>query len=119
MAKLFPPIIEGIVPAFYDDEKGMIKVVIPFSMNRAVSQVQVKGLAVKIKTVQSSSYLYTGKITSTLDYELEDSCWAQIRINKSDVKMHQGQFYKFQLAYIGIDGEVGYYSTVGVGKYTT
>lgn len=119
MAKLFPPIIEGIVPAFYDDEKGMIKVVIPFSMNRAVSQVQVKGLAVKIKTVQSSSYLYTGKITSALDYELEDNCWVQVRIDKSDIKMRPGQFYKFQLAYIGVDGEVGYYSTVGVGKYTT
>ena len=65
MARLFPPVIEGIVPAFYDNEEnGMIEVVIPFSMNRAVSQIQVKGLAVKIKTVQSSSYLYTGKITS-------------------------------------------------------
>ena len=39
MARLFPPVIEGIVPAFYDNEEnGMIEVVIPFSMNRAVSQ---------------------------------------------------------------------------------
>lgn len=30
-----------------------------------------------------------------------------------------GQYYKFQLAYIGKDGIVGYYSTVGVAKYTT
>lgn len=120
MAKLFPPIIEGIVPAFYDNENGMIEVVIPFSMNRAVSQIQVKGLAVKIKTVQSSSYLYTGKITSTLDYELEDSCWVKIKIDKAQVpQMKVGQFYKFQLAYIGANEEIGYYSTVGVGKYTT
>ena len=61
MAKLFPPIIEGIVPAFYE-ENGYIIVVIPFSMNRAVSQSQVKGLAIKIKTVQSSSYIYSTEI---------------------------------------------------------
>lgn len=120
MAKLFPPIIEGIVPAFYDNENGMIEVVIPFSMNRAVSQSQVKGLAIKIKTVQSSNYLYTGKITDNIEYELEDNCWVRAQINKQEVpQMKVGQSYKFQIAYIGASGEVGYYSTVGVGKYTT
>lgn len=33
--------------------------------------------------------------------------------------MRVGQFYKFQIAYIGQDDKVGYFSTVGVGKYTS
>lgn len=121
MAKLFPPVIEGIVPAFYQEEKnGNIAVVIPFSMNRAVSQSQVKGLAVKVKTVQSSSYIHTVKVEDSVDYELENSCWVRVYINPLQVtQMKKGQYYKFQIAYIDNKGDIGYYSTVGVGKYTT
>lgn len=121
MAKLFPPVIEGIVPAFYQEEKnGNIAVVIPFSMNRAVSQSQVKGLVVKVKTVQSSSYIYTKKVKDSVDYELENSCWVRVYINPLQVtQMKKGQYYKFQIAYIDNDDNIGYYSTVGVGKYTT
>lgn len=118
MAKLFPPIIEGIVPAFYE-ENGYIVVVIPFSMNRAVSQSQVKGLAIKIKTVQSSSYIYSIEIKDQVNYELEDACWVRAYIPAGTQQMRVGQFYKFQIAYIGQDDKVGYFSTVGVGKYTS
>lgn len=120
MAKLFPPVIEGIVPAFYENENGDIVVTIPFSMNRAVSQSQVKGLAVKVKTVQSSSYIYTEKVEDSVDYELENSCWVRVYISPLQVtQMKKGQYYKFQIAYIDNDDDIGYYSTVGVGKYTT
>ena len=37
MAKLFPPIVGDTIPAFYS-ENGVVKITIPFSMNRAVSQ---------------------------------------------------------------------------------
>jgi hypothetical protein len=33
-------------------------------------------------------------------------------------KFRVGQYYKIQLAYIGLDGTIGYYSTVTIGKYT-
>lgn len=119
MAKLFPPVIEGIVPAFYQEEKGNIVVTIPFSMNRAVSQSQVKGLAIKVKTAQSSSYIHTVKVEDSVDYELENSCWVRVYINPLQVtQMKKGQYYKFQIAYIDNKGDIGYYSTVGVGKYT-
>ena len=36
MAKLYPPLIEGTIPAFYS-ENGIVKITIPFSMNKAVS----------------------------------------------------------------------------------
>ena len=119
MAKLFPPVIEGIVPAFYDNSKGEISITLPFTMNRAVSQSQVKGLAIKIKTVQSSNYLYTGTTEDIFNFELEDSCWVRFNISKEDVpQMKIGSSYKFQIAYIDKTDTIGYYSTVGVGKYT-
>jgi hypothetical protein len=49
--KLSPPLVEGTIPAFYSDDGATAKLVVPFSMNRAVSKVQVKGIALKIKTV--------------------------------------------------------------------
>ena len=51
MAKLYPPVIEGAIPAFYANEDGTVTITIPFSMNRAVSKVQVEGFAVKIRVV--------------------------------------------------------------------
>lgn len=46
MAKLFPPNIEGTIPAFY----GTV-LTVPFSMNKAVSKYEVKDFIIKIKTV--------------------------------------------------------------------
>lgn len=131
MAKLYPPIISGTLPAFYLEESGtdrFIKITIPFSMNRAVSPVQVKGFSLRIKSVQSSNYLYTITETNPLFFEMEDSAWVTFTIRTStnskerefitkDLKV--GLFYKFQLAYIDINNEVGNYSTVGISKYTT
>lgn len=115
MAKLYPPILEGVLPAFYSDtivdgEGEAIKITIPFSMNRAVSSTQVGGFALKIKTVQSSSYLYTAQVYNPLFYQLEDSTWVSITLhsnieeeNNIIQKLRVGQFYKFQLAYIKAD----------------
>jgi len=120
MEKLFPPLIEGAIPAFYPEENGTIKIIVPFSMNRAVGAVQVKGFALKAKTVQSTTYLFTYKQEDTNKFNMEDSCYAEFEVSPEDIdKLKKGQFYKFQLAYIDIDGIIGYYSTVGVAKYTT
>lgn len=104
----------------------MVRITIPFSMNRAVSSSQVGGFALKVKTVQSSSYLFTAQVTNPLFYELEDSTYVQFVLRSTNEdqkpiidKLHKGQFYKIQLAYLDAGGQVGYYSTVGVAKYTT
>ena len=49
MSKLYPPKIEGVIPAFTNYELS-----IPYSMNGAVSRGEVYGMALKIKTVQSN-----------------------------------------------------------------
>ena len=118
MAKLLPPLLEGIVPAFYS-ENGIVKITIPFSLNRAVSKTQVKGLALKIKTVQSSSYLLDIEQTNTSYFNIEDSAWVEFQL-KNENKLKVGQFYKLQIAFINKDNdEIGYYSTVAIGKYTS
>lgn len=118
MAKLYPPILEGVLPAFYSDtitdtEGEVIRIAIPFSMNRAVSSNQVGGFALKIKTVQSSSYLYTAQIYNPLYYQLNDATWVEIVLHTNDEeenkiiqKLKVGQFYKFQLAYIAADEKI-------------
>ena len=118
MAKLFPPLIEGTIPAFYS-ENGIVKITIPFSMNRAVNSKQVTGFVLKAKTVQSSTYLFTIRNNDSNFYNMEDSPWVTFTLSDSDVAyLRVGQFYKFQIAYIDQTGEIGHYSTVATGKYT-
>ena len=52
--KLYPPYIEGTIPAF----SGTV-ITVPFSMNKAVSKNQVAGFSLKIKTVQSNTFITT------------------------------------------------------------
>lgn len=117
MAKLYPPNINGTIPAFCNDN-GTVLITVPFSMNKAVSKSEVGGFALKIKTV---SGVVKGAIkttnSSTSSYNMEDDYSATFDVGFLDFSV--GQYYKFQLAYIGKDGIVGYYSTVGVAKYTT
>jgi hypothetical protein len=56
--KLFPPYIEGTLPAFYQSN-GTTKIVVPFVMNRGVRFDDIKGLMMKIKSIQSNTYLYS------------------------------------------------------------
>ena len=53
MAKLYPPYIEGSIPAFYGTS-----LTVPFSMNRSVGRQEVSGIALKVKTIQSNSFLF-------------------------------------------------------------
>lgn len=98
MGKLLPPNIEGTIPAFYANSDGTVKITVPFSMNRAVSKNSITGFSLKIKTVQSSSYLHTWEATS---WDAESSMEAIFDV-PSDLlaKLRIGQFYKIQLAYI-------------------
>lgn len=128
MDKLFPPVIEATIPAFYNDTDKGIVITVPFSMNRGISKTQVGGFALKAKTVQSSSYLFTLETYDINTFNIEDSPWVSFTLSDTEAKyLKVGQFYKFQIAYISTDLDkegnitaktVGYYSTVGVGKYT-
>lgn len=123
MAKLYPPLIEGVIPAFYKDENGIAKIAIPFFMNRAVGVTQIGGFTLKVKTVQSTSYLFTASsedINRIVTWNVENSPIVIFELTKEESdKLIIGLSYKFQLAYLDNNKIVGYYSTVGIGKCTT
>ena len=126
--RLYPPAIAGTLPAFC----GTDTLSVPFSMNRAVSATEVLGFKIKIKTVN-------GAWVDELMIQYEDPTganreekrieWARGVIDSQKVSFplkgrtgldfNIGQHYKVQLAYIGLDGTVGIYSSVGIIKYTS
>ena len=123
--KLYPPYIEGVLPAFCENETGNSILTVPFTMNKTVSVDSVWGFALRMKTVQSNQLVYTTRQQTNLDTNKE--VYFNI-IPKNFINPHTlniGQFYKIQIAYIAKQqdsptepGETGYFSTVGVVKYT-
>ena len=105
MAKLYPPVIEGTIPAF-----SGTSIEVPFSMNRAVSTSEISGLVLKIKKINGTviGTATTSILTSPASFSV------------AGFKLAQGEYYKVQLAYIDkFTKEIGYFSTVGVVKYTS
>ena len=125
MAKLYPPIIPGTLPAFYTTENENngteTKITVPFSMNRAVSSEDIDGFALKLKTAYSNTLIdVLKKIDNNLDLASKEITFF-LTDNSTLSKIKPGQFLKAQLAYINTDNNtetIGYYSTVGVIKYT-
>ncbi len=132
--KLYPPYIDGKVPAFCGTE-----LVVPFRHNRAVNQLQIQSMCCKIKTVSTNEWVWTIQIPEGEDnYILHDEKTGQYSVvfdlekkykgrkdpDLNDFKSYyqwliEGLYYKIQLAYIDNSGEVGYFSDVGVTKYTS
>lgn len=111
MAKLYPPSIEGKLPAFAGNT---LKV--PLTMNRAVSMTEVYGMSVMIKTVQTATL--KGVFEGALTFESATGKYYAV-FNLENFTPNLGQYYKIQLAYVDKQGEIGYYSSVGVIKYTS
>lgn len=118
MAKLYPPNIEGIIPAFCKNE-GTVILTVPFSMNRAVGTAEVAGFVLKMKTVNGTllgtKTVKSGDISGA-SYDITEKM--EVYFDVSDFNLNVGQYYKIQLAYLSSDDTIGYYSTIGVVKYT-
>ena len=103
--KLYPPIIDSVLPAFYGTELS-----VPFSMNKAVSKNEYDGFSLKIKNIRGNEYsqYYTSNtiIDNKIIFNIEN--YSQFTI---------GQYYKIQIAYTS-NGIVVYYSDIGIIKYT-
>lgn len=111
MAKLYPPNIEGTIPAFTGTT-----LVVPFSMNRAVSVSEIKTITVKVKKVSTNDLLLDKK---AFDFQISSECSATFKIEEEDKwEPKVGQFYRVQIAYVNKNDEIGYFSTTGVIKYT-
>ena len=113
---LASPIIEGTLPAFYL-ENGTATIAVPFSRSRAVSDYDVNGYSLKIKNLQGSEYLLT--LSHSRFDSSESIVYFDILEDTVKKVFSVGSFYKAQMAYVDRNGVVGYYSTVGILKYTT
>lgn len=118
MARLYPPYIEGKLPA----QSGKV-LQIPFRFNRAVSEVDVIGVIARIKTVATNQWrCTTPEITATeknfIYEQATDSYVAQITLPDTFQPI-VGQYYKVQLAFYNAEQGLGYYSSVGIFKYST
>lgn len=120
--KLYPPNIEGTITAFYEDT-----ITVPFVMNKTVNKNEIGGFKLLIKTVHSNKILGAVESFKSPDDKIEkwDLQKGIVTFNlaeKRDVyeKLKVGNYYKIQLAYIYSDKTtIGYYSSVGIIKYTT
>lgn len=111
MAKLYPPHIEGTIPAFYG-----ATLVVPFSMNQAVGASEVHNMVIKIKKANSNEVILT-KYAQYFDAYA--NCKASFTLTAEEQELFKvGQFYRVQLAFIDINNTIGYFSSVGVIKYT-
>lgn len=112
MSKLYPPIIESSLPAF----AGSV-LQVPFQLNRAVSLAQVNRISFIIKTSTTGTVI----VDSVLgDYVYNNgSYYARLDLNLINTKLREGQYYKIQIAFTDKENNIGYYSTVGIIKYTT
>lgn len=124
MSKLYPPYINGTIPAFYKaydaqniaESDGTV-IIVPFTMNNSVGISSISGFVLRIKTVQSGVYLCPPIYSTDVDPEKYE---VRFQIPKQyTALMNEGQFYKLQVAYYKgpqEESSVGYYSTVGVTK---
>ena len=88
MAKLYPPMIESTLPAFYNNV-----ITVPFVMNRAVGQDDFTDMQIIVKHIISGQ-------------ELANVCAGKQNITATSASFTLpgtylvGQFYKIQIAFI-------------------
>lgn len=70
MAKLYPPNILNSLPSFYKPGAGSGELSVPFLMNKTVSEAQIRGLKLRLKTTNTDT---TVLILSTQKWEYKDS----------------------------------------------
>ena len=108
--KLYPPYIEGSLPAF----SGNI-LTLNYTMNRGVGLASITGYVLQIKKVTTNKII--GQISK--DKSVDDKL-GQITFDLSGLiankKLTKG-YYKLQLAFKDSKNNIGYYSTPGVIRY--
>ena len=113
--KLYPPSIEGKLPACAGNS-----LVIPFTMNRAVSEDSVGRMTAIIKTISTGRTIAILENGTMVKNETGYAASFQNETENGQIaKLNQGQYYKVQIAYVSKKDVVGYYSPVGTFKKTT
>lgn len=101
--KLYPPLLESSIPAFTS------QINIPFAHNTLVGYDEFSAFWLQIKEL-NGNVIYNNKI------EWEKGTDEILKI-ASPTEMIQANWYKFQIAYVDNNGNIGHYSSAAVGKY--
>ena len=111
----YAPYIEGILPAFAS------RVKIPFKMNAAVSNNQVKGFLIKFMQLDGT-YIGYQSVTSGISSMVKNEEVVFNLRNDLTSKIITQNFYKIQLAYMHttsfVKADDYTFSTVGIIKRT-
>ena len=128
--KLYPPQINGSIPAFCtvkdkETQKEKTVLTVPYTMNKTVGRNEIGGFKLQIKTSHSNTLLAVIEANSWNETLGEAYFYLDLYDENGDLsylgsRLNIGSFYKIQLAYINaFDNSIGYYSSVGVVKYTS
>ena len=109
MAILYPPLLEGKLPAQYGTELH-----IPYYLNRAVGESEVQLVNANIKSIATNSIV--SSVSASSRVKTKEGYMATFVIGSDTLKV--GQYYKIQLAFGNTEG-MGAFSTLGVFKYTS
>ena len=113
MAKLYPPHIEGSLPAFCGNNLS-----IPFEHSRAVSpKTEITGYHYILKDIQQSKIVGSDGIPTAAAEQDSAGNWEINCTGINTTSLAPGTFYKLQLAYIDKSGATGYFSDIGIIKY--
>ncbi len=111
MAKLYPPHIEGALPAFCGNT-----LIIPFEHSRAVAPAEIDGYHYILKDIQQSGIISSEIAPKEGASQDAAGNWGLSLANINTSQLSPGSFYKLQLAYRK-NGQTGYFSDVGIIKY--
>ena len=127
--KLNPPQLVSKLPAFYGTQ-----MIIPFNLNRAVGFNQFDAIVAIVKTVSTGTqkaFLIAGsdgegKNYGKIWYDTSSRSYrALFDFSEQDFAPEIGQYYKVQIAFVNAargtndyQSAIGYYSSVGVIKYS-
>ena len=113
MARLYPPNIAGTLPSFYGSS-----ITIPYTMNKTVSSSEVAGFALRVKSASTETFLFEVWGPQDVPATFDDTKIVFELTGNELNKLTVGEYYKVQIAYLNTLSTVGYYSTVGIIKYT-
>ena len=105
--KLNAPKIVETIPAFFGPT-----LIVPFENDFTVAETSVSDMVIIIKDLYSNK---KESLEAEGHFNLKEG-WAQFDV--SNLNLAEGFFYKIQIAYIDKEGVIGYYSSVGLVKYT-
>jgi hypothetical protein len=98
MTKLYPPYIEGTIPAFWLNKDGTNSVItgadikVPFSMNASVKESEFNGFSLILRTTSTGSYLFSPIYSSNYNVA-ENMVTFHLEANEASL-LNEGQYYK-------------------------